>query len=135
MYNCSCRISCPLLAIAASIIIGIITAFLRITAVITLTPAFLWVVLGIAVVYLAITLLSASIAQNSDTRLSCLCPILSTLLTGILGAILLAIVLLAIEFVATSIIGAILTGALLAFLSLLITSTACLVKCLVRCND
>ena len=135
MYNCDCRISCPLLAIAASIIIGIITAFLRITAVITLTPAFLWVVLGIAVVYLAITLLSAAIAQDSDTRLRCLCPILSTLLAGILGAILLAIVLLAIEFVATSIIGAILTGALLAFLSLLITSTACLVKCLAKCND
>lgn len=135
MYGCNCRITCPLLAIVASIIIGIITAFLRITAVITLTPAFLWVVLGIAVVYLAITLLSAAIAQNSDTRLGCLCPILSALLTGILGAILLAIVLLAIEFVATSIIGAILTGALLAFLSLLITSTACLVKCLIRCND
>lgn len=132
---CNCRISCPLLAIAASIIIGVITAFLTITAVISLTPAFLWVVLGIAVVYLAIALLSAAISQDCDTRLACLCPIISTLLTGILGAILLAIVLLGIEFAATSIIGAIITGGLLAFLSLLITSTACLVKCLLRCND
>ena len=135
MYDCNCRISCPLLAIAASIIIGVITAFLTITAVITLTPAFLWVVLGIAIVYLAVTLISASIAQDSDTRLGCLCPIISTLLTGILGAILLAIVLLGIEFAATSIIGAIIAGGLLAFLSLLLTSTACLVKCLLRCND
>ena len=135
MYDCNCRISCPLLAIAASIIIGVITAFLTITAVITLTPAFLWVVLGIAVVYLAVTLISASIAQDCDTRLGCLCPIISTLLTGILGAILLAIVLLGIQFAATSIIGAIIAGGLLAFLSLLITSTACLVKCLLRCND
>ena len=135
MYDCNCRISCPLLAIAASIIIGVITAFLTITAVITLTPAFLWVVLGIAVVYLAVTLISAAIAQDRETRLGCLCPIISTLLTGILGAILLAIVLLGIEFAATSIIGAIIAGGLLAFLSLLITSTACLIKCLLRCND
>ncbi len=135
MYDCNCRISCPLLAIAASVIIGVITAFLTITAVITLTPAFLWVVLGIAVVYLAVTLISAAIAQDRDTRLGCLCPIISTLLTGILGAILLSIVLLGIEFAATSIIGAIIAGGLLAFLSLLLTSTACLVKCLLRCND
>ena len=135
MYDCNCRISCPLLSIAASIIIGVITAFLTITAVITLTPAFLWVVLGIAVVYLAVTLISAAIAQDRETRLGCLCPIISTLLTGILGAILLAIVLLGIEFAATSIIGAIIAGGLLAFLSLLITSTACLIKCLLRCND
>ena len=135
MYDCNCRISCPLLAVAASIIIGVITAFLRITAVITLTPAFLWVVLGIAVVYLAVALISAALIGQRELTTGCLCPILSTLLAGILGAILLSIILLAIEFVATSIIGAILAGALLAFLSLLITSTACLVKCLVRCNN
>ena len=128
MYDCNCRISCPLLAIVASIIIGVITAFLRITAVITLTPAFLWVVLGIAVVYLAVALVSAAITQEHDTRHGCICPIISSLLVGILGAILLAIVLLGIEFAATSIIGAIIAGGLLAFLTLLLTSTACLVK-------
>lgn len=135
MYNCNCTVNCPLLSIVASIIIGIITAFLRITAVITTTPAFLWVVLGIAVVYLAIILISLTLIRGPDTRLDCLCPILSTLLAGILGAILLSIVLLAIEFVATSIIGAIITGLLLAFLSLIFTSTACLVKCIARCDD
>lgn len=134
MCNCDCKISCPLLSIAASIIIGLITAFLRITAVITVTPAFLWVVLGIAVVYLAITLAVSSAVSCRETK-NCLCPILSTLLTGILGATLLSVVLLAVEFAATSIIGAIITGSLLAFLSLLLTSSACLVKCLTGCNN
>lgn len=132
---CNCKIGCPLLAVVASIIIGIITAFLRITAVITVTPAFLWVVLGIAVVYLAVSLIATSALSRADTNLDCICPILSTLLAGILGAALLSVVLLGVEFVATSIIGAVITGALLAFLSLILTSTACLVKCLARCND
>lgn len=134
MYNCNCSVTCPVLAAIAAIIIGVVTAFLRITAVITVTPAFLWVVLGIAVVYLAVALLSSTRIEDSDRR-PCLCPIISTLLTGILGAILFAIVLLAIEFVATSVIGAIITGLLLAFLTLTLTSTACLIKCLLSCNN
>lgn len=135
MNNCGCKLSCPLLAVVASIIIGVIGAFLTISATITLTPAFLWVALGIAVVYLAVTLLSVSPAQRSDTRISCLCPVLSTLIAGILGTALFAAILLGITFAATSIIGAIFAGALLAFLSLVITSTTCLVKCLAGCAD
>ena len=125
---CTCR--CSLLSIAASIIIGVITAFLQITAVITVTPAFLWVVLGISVVYLAVLL-----ASSSKTCGARCCGILSTLLTGILGAALVSVVLLGITFAATSIIGAIITGALLAFLSLTLTSSACLVKCLADCKN
>lgn len=132
---CNCKISCPLIAIVASIIIGIITAFLQINAVITVTPAFLWVVLGIAVVYLAILLVVSAALDGPDVRIGCFCPILSTLLIGILGAILFSIILLGVAFAATSIIGAIFTGALLAFLSLLITSTVCLIKCLARCDN
>ena len=125
---CNCR--CSLLSIAASIIIGVITAFLQITAVITVTPAFLWVVLGISVVYLAVLL-----ASSSKTCGARCCGILSTLLTGILGAALVSVVLLGITFAATSFVGAIITGALLAFLSLILTSTACLIKCLTNCDN
>ena len=132
---CNCRISCPLLSVVASIIIGIIAAFLQISAVITITPAFLWVVLGIAVVYLAVLLVVTATLEGPDVRIGCLCPILSTLLIGILGAILFSIILLGVAFAATSIIGAIFTGALLAFLSLLVTSTVCLIKCLARCDN
>lgn len=135
MCSCKCEVNCPLLSVAAAVIIGVVTAFLRITAVITVTPAFLWVALGIAVVYLAVILVSTSLIKCSETRAPCICPLLTILLTGILGTILLSVILLAIEFVATSIIGAIITGALLGFLSLLLTSTACLVKCISRCDS
>lgn len=127
------RPGCTVIAVVASLIIGIIAAFLRITAVITLTPAFLWVLLGIAVVYLAVTLISAALLRNGYCER--LCSIVTTLLAGVLGTVLLSIVLLAIEFVATSIIGAILTGALLFFFFLTVTSTACLVRCFFNCND
>ena len=131
--SCNCRNNCIVLATIASVIIGVITTVLTITATITVTPAFLWTVFGIAVGYLAISLLALPSGRASLRE--CLCPILNIFLTGILGTILTAIILLAITFAATSITGAIITGLLLAFFSLLITSTACLVKCLARCED
>ncbi|MBE5922231.1 MAG: hypothetical protein E7269_05710 [Lachnospiraceae bacterium] len=124
--------SCTGIAIVASLILGIISAFLQITAAITVTTPFLWVVFGIAVVYLAVTLIAASLTQRTT---SCRCSTLNAVLIGILGTILFAVILLAIEFAATSIIGAIITGTLLFFFSLMITTTACLVKCLVNCNN
>lgn len=130
--NCNCRPSCTVIAVIASIIIGIITAFLSITAVITLTPAFLWVLLGIAVVYLAITL-GASILSGRTAR-SCVCTGLSAFLTGILGTVLTSVILLGITFAAASVIGAIITGALLFFFSLIITSAVCLIRCLTNCD-
>ncbi len=129
----SCSPGCTVFAAVASLIIGIITAFLRITAVITLTPAFLWVLLGIAAVYLAVTLISAALFRRGCC--DSLCGIVNTLLAGILGTVLLSIVLLAVEFVATSIIGAVLTGALLFFFFLTVTSTACLARCFFNCDD
>ncbi len=129
----SCRPGCTVIAVVTSLIIGIIAAFLRITAVITLAPAFLWVLLGIAVVYLAIILVSAALFRRGCC--DSLCSIVNALLAGILGTVLLSIVLLAIEFAATSIIGAILTGALLFFFFLTVTSSACLVRCFFDCND
>ena len=134
MSICTCKTNCSIFAIVGSIIVGIIAAILRTTAVITVTPAFLWVVLGVAVVYLAVVL--AVSANLSGTNIKgCVCPILSVLLTGILGAILTSVILLAITFVATSVIGAIITGALIAFFSLIFTETTCLIKCLARCSD
>lgn len=129
----SCRPGCTLIAVVASLIIGIIAAFLRITATITLTPTFLWVLLGIAVVYLAVTLVAAALFRNGCC--DSLCRIVNTLLAGVLGTVLLSVVLLAIEFVATSLLGAVLTGALLFFFALTVTSAACLVRCFFNCND
>lgn len=135
MNACDCknRFDCTLIAIVASVIIGIITAFLTITAVITVTPAFLWVVFGIAVGLLAVLLVTAPRIQRSDTD-RCVCSSVTALLGGILGTVLISVVLLAITFAAASIIGAIITGLLLLFFSLTITSAACLVRCLLDCN-
>ena len=153
-FSCNGKADCVGIGIIASVIIGVIAAFLRITAVITVTPAFLWVVFGIAGGYLAVLLatggLSGSISlenitmahndanvQDADyvieeATITTITP-LSALLAGILGTILVAVILLAISFVATSIIGAILTGLLLLFFSLIITATACLVKNVANC--
>ena len=129
----SCSPGCTVIAVAASLILGVITAFLRITGAITLTPAFLWVLLGIAVVYLAVVLVSSALSR--DKCCEDLCAIVTGLLAGILGTILLSIVFLAIEFAATSVIGAVLAGALLFFFFLTVTSTACLIRCFFNCNN
>lgn len=132
--GCGCRNNCIALAVIASVIIGVIATVLRITAVITVTPAFLWVLLGIAVVYLLALLIAAPLIRSVGIR-GCICTVLPLLLLGILGTVLTAVILLGITFVATSIPGAIITGLLLLFFSLIITSTACLVKCTVGCDN
>ncbi|MBE7028243.1 MAG: hypothetical protein E7407_04330 [Ruminococcaceae bacterium] len=129
--NCNCDLSCTVKAILASIIIGIVTAALSFTATITITPVFLWVLLGIAVGYLGIEVLTSSVAYSE--RKSC-CRNLTAFFTGILGTILSSLLLLGITFAATSLIGAIITGLLLFFFSLLIISSVCLIKCRYSCN-
>ena len=130
--ECPCRNLCTTVALIISLVIGIITAFLRITATITLTPAFLWAVLGVAVVYLAVLLLSSSCVKCCDLKAPCcLNSTLPILLGSILATALLSIVLLAIEFVATSIVGAILAGLLLFSFFLMLSETACLIRCFV----
>ena len=126
--SCSCGFDCSFLAIAVSVIVGIITTLLTITAVITVTPAFLWVLLGIAVVYLAVTLLASTTFCCCRGR-DCIGTPLSLILLGILGTILTSIILLGVTFPATSVLGAVISGALLLFFFLFVTSTACLIKC------
>lgn len=128
-----CRPDCSVIAIVTSLILGIIAAFLRITGEITLTPAFLWVVLGIGIVYLAVSLIVGAISPAETCNN--LCSIVTTSIAGILGSILFSIILLAIEFVATSVVGAIFTGLLIFFFFLMLTSTACLIRCLYNCRD
>ena len=131
-YNCCCRFSCTGASIIGSILVGVITAFLTFMAVITLTPAFLWVVLGIAIVYLGVNLVVGVISADSAKR--CLCPNSTAWIIGVLGSVLFSLILLAISFAATSVIGAIFSGALLTFFSLLITATACNIRCVI-CDD
>ncbi len=134
IFNCGCRRDCVLGSVIASAIIGIIAAFLQITAVITVVPVFLWVALGIAVVYLGILLLTTALARRTECR-PCLARSLEAVLIGILGTILFAVILLAVGIVATSVVSAILVGILAAALTLTFAGSACLVKCLVDCDN
>lgn len=131
--NCGNRRDCTGFALVASLIIGIIAAFLQITAVFTLTPIFSIVAFGIVVVYLLAVLLAiAAIHKNQSCNLCC--TPLSALLVGIAGTIFVAVILLLIGFPATSVIGAIFVGALFFFFALTISSTLCFVRCLLNCE-
>lgn len=132
--NCHCKCPCALAAGIAGLIIGIIGAFLQITGVITATPVFLWVVFGIAVVYLGLLVPVAALV-GAKGESGCLCPALQAVLLGALGSILLAVILLAVGVVTTSVVSAILVGLLLFFFTLVLGGTACLVKSLFGCGN
>ena len=131
--NYNCRPNCSAVAVVAALIIGTLTAILRFAAVITVTPAFFWVTLGIAVVYLAIALV-ASVFTRSSGRYGCLCANNTLFSVGVLGTILTSLILLGITFAATSVAGAVITGILLAFFTLLIASVVCIIRCFVCDN-
>ena len=134
--DCSCRNTCTTVAVIVSAVVGIIAAFLRITAAITVTPAFLWTVFGIAVVYLAVILAASATVNCCDNkRPCCFGTTLNVLLGAIIATVLFAVVLLGVEFAATSIIGAVLTGLLLLSFFLTLTETACLIRCILTSKD
>ena len=131
--NCTCRCGCVVAGVLASALVGILTAFLQITGVITVTNAFLWVALGIAVVYLGVLVLAASGCCREGS--TCRCAALNALLAGILGTTLFALVLLSLGVVAASAVSAILVGLLLFFLSLTLTGSACYVRAMAGCES
>lgn len=132
--NCENKLNCTGFALITSLILGIIAAFLQITAVIAIPPILLGSIIVIALVFLLVILIAVSLTQTAAycrTR----CSALSVLLLGILGSILFATILLIIDIVATSVIGAILVGVLVFSFSLFITTTVCLIKCIANCNN
>ncbi len=131
--NCNCNCKRTIGAIIAAIIIGVLAAFFQITAAITVTTAFLWVLLGIAVVYLAVLVIATALIRRSEHN-ECSCASLNTLLAGILGTILFAVVLLGFGIVATSVVSAILVGLLLGFFALTVAASACYVRSLTDCG-
>ena len=133
MTLCNCKCSCTAAAVIASVIVGVLAAFLQITAVITVTPVFLWVAAGVAAVYLGILVLRAGCCAGEGR--TCACAALNALLAGVLGTILLALVLLAVGIVATSVLSAILVGLTLFFFALTISATACFVRTAAGCGN
>ncbi len=133
LLNCQCRTNCTTLAVIASVVIGVVVAFLTLTGGIAVSTPFLWVLFGIAVAFLAILLAVSKSFRGEDSR-DCVCPTLSLLLAGILGTILFSVILITIDIATASIFGAIITGLLFLFFTLTLTTTACTVKCLTRCR-
>lgn len=133
VLGCNYKCSCTVAAVIASVIIGVIAAFLQITAVITVTPVFLWVAFGIAVICLGKLALATALARRVDND-TCACSALNAVLLGILGTILFAVILLAVGITATSVVSAILIGLLLFFFTLMLTATACLIRTQAACE-
>ena len=129
--GCNFKCSCTLGALIVSLLTGVISAFLQITAAITLTPVIYWVLFGIAVAYLG--LLTATAGRNQSC--ACSCAALNAVLLGILGTILFSVILLLVTFAATSALGAIVVGLLIASFVLTITATVCLIRCITGCNE
>lgn len=136
LFSCNncCKCNCIIAAVVSSIILGVVTAFLQITGIVTITTAFLWVVFGIAVAYLGVLTIATALARR-ESQYNCLCDSLSAILAGILGSILFSVLLLALGIVATSILSAILAGLVVGSFALTVTSTACLVKYFANCNN
>ena len=133
IFGCNCRNRCVLLAIAASVIIGIVAAFLFITGAVTVTPVFLIVAFGIAIAALGVAAVTAALVRRYAG--DCLCTALQAVLTGILGTVLVSVVLLAVGITATSVISAILVGLAAGFFALTVTAGACFVRCLADCEE
>ncbi len=131
--NCNRRVECGFIAVAASIIAGVIAAITQFTAIITLTPVFYIVAFGIAVLFLGVLLALLPALDRTACRSGCNSNI-KLLTTGILGTIFTAIVLLAVGFAATSVLGAIFVGLLAAFFTLMVTSAVCTINCASECD-
>jgi len=134
MTLCNCKCSCTLFAAAASLILGIVAAFLQITGTIAIGAMILMAAAGVALVYLGVLLLASALQQQCQ-RCGCTCAAVTGLLAGALGTILFAVILLVVDIAAGSVIGAILTGLLVASFVLLVTSTACAIRNLFDCGN
>ena len=133
LINCTCRCARVAGALIVSAILGVIAAFLQITAAIAITPMFLGAAFIVAAVFLLVLILAVSITAGEEAC-DCLCAILGAVLWGILGTILFAIVLLLVDIAAGSVISAILVGLLAFFFSLMLTGAAAYVRCIKNCE-
>ncbi len=121
-------------ALILSAAAGVLTTFLLITGIITLSPVFLWVAFGFAAAHLLI-LTGAEIISAGRRYVSTCCAARYALFAGILGTILLSLVLLALETTAGGLVSSLLAGGILFFFTLSLTGTVCYVQCLTGCTE
>jgi len=123
--NCGCARDCVFWAFIVSLAIGVLVAFLTVTAVITPAPVAAVVALSFAAIYLA----ALAVFRRSG---GC-CRALGAVILGLLATVLAALVLLAFTFAATSVVGAIVTGILAAAVALSLTASGCYIRCDADC--
>ena len=131
--NCNYRVECAFLAIAASIVVGIVAAIAQFTAIITLSTVFYIVAFGIAVLFLGVLLALSPVLYRVACQSCCNSNVKLTTI-GILGTIVTSIILIAVGFAATSVLGAIFVGLLAAFFTLIVTSIICAINCAATCE-
>lgn len=131
--NCGYCPSCTGIGVVISLVLGIIAAFLRYNAVVTIGTSFLWVAFGVATLILLLTLYIASRARSSARE--CLCGSMTGLLTGIGGTVITSLISLAAPLPAISTVGAIIFGALVFSFFLIISTLICLIPCIAGCDD
>ncbi len=134
MEICGCRPKCECSVIAAivSAVVGIAVAFLNFSGTIVVPQVILWVFLGVALGFLAISFLAAAVRRSCE-KSGCLCSALTTLFAGVFATVLLSLVLLVFDIVAAGILGSLITGLLFGAFTLTVTSVACIVKTLFGC--
>ena len=130
---CTCRRDCTLWALIISVILGIVVAFLQVTAVIVLPVTVPMGAFALAVVYLATVLVVSALLRCQADR-CCLCSGVYGVLAGALLTALAAVVLMVVPLAADSIATAVVVGILAGAISLTLTATVCLVRCLTGCN-
>ena len=132
MNCCQCKFNCSGIAVIASIIVGVIAAFLTFSGNIAISTYLLWAFFGIGLSFLALTLTVMGLKDYDCTE--CICPPLATMLAGVFGTIAMSLVLLLVDVAVATVVGAILYGLLFLFFTLLITSVACIIKCFTGCK-
>lgn len=132
-YNCKCKVDCLGLAVLSSVVIGIIAGFLTSTGLLTL-PTMLLAALGVTAL-ISLGLLLVLTASGSARVLRCICDAINLLLTGILGTILTTAIFLFIDIAVMSVVGSIISGFMFLFFSLLVTVTACIIRCIAHCEE
>lgn len=130
--GCGCKFNCLTFGAAAALIVGIITAFLRITSAAAASTSFLTAAFGIAILFLLLSFTAA--ALNGGFVCRCAASV-KALLAGIAGTVATALILSARSFAEASVAGAVITGLLLFFFTLMLLSAVCFVKCAAECNN
>lgn len=130
---CKTKCDCTLISVIASVIAGIIAAFLNFSGTIVLPQFVLWIFFGVALGLLALAFAAAPFACRCANK-ECFCASVTAFLIGVFGAVTAALVLVLVDITAGGLLASLITGLLFGFFALTITSAGCIVKNLFGCD-